>query len=281
VGASGGIVILWNSDVFSGAITQIKSYGIVINMTSLHNGESWTLVSVYGPCKGIQRDNFAHWLYNLHIPTHSNWLLIGDFNFIRSFDNRNKPGGDINDMLLFNEIIGHLGLLELPLKGRKYTWSNMQDQPLLEQLDWFFTSSNWIYVYPNSIVLPLAHTKSDHVPCVINIDTTIPKSNIFHFENYWVDQPGFTDCVKDSWNTPSHKLHLSAIITDKFKYLRQNLKNWQMTLSKLKLLIQKCNKVILIMDNLEEKRPLFLPEFNFRTIVKIHLEDLMLIECNY
>jgi hypothetical protein len=35
------------------------------------------------------------------------------------------------------------------------------------------------------------------------------------------------------------------------------------------------------MDNLEEKRPLFLPEFNFRTIVKIHLEDLMLIECNY
>jgi hypothetical protein len=77
-------------------------------------------------------------------------------------------------MLLFNEIIGHLGLLELPLKGRKYTWSNMQDNPLLEQLDWFFTSSNWISVYPNSIVLPLAHTKSDNVPCVVNIDTFNP-----------------------------------------------------------------------------------------------------------
>uniref|UniRef100_A0A453BG26 Uncharacterized protein n=2 Tax=Aegilops tauschii subsp. strangulata TaxID=200361 RepID=A0A453BG26_AEGTS len=41
---------------------------------------------------------------------------------------------------IFNEIIGHLGLLELPIKGRSYTWSNMQDTPLLEQLDWFFTS---------------------------------------------------------------------------------------------------------------------------------------------
>uniref|UniRef100_A0A453G251 Uncharacterized protein n=1 Tax=Aegilops tauschii subsp. strangulata TaxID=200361 RepID=A0A453G251_AEGTS len=41
---------------------------------------------------------------------------------------------------IFNEIIGHLGLLELPIKGRSYTWSNMQDDPLLEQLDWFFTS---------------------------------------------------------------------------------------------------------------------------------------------
>jgi hypothetical protein len=61
--------------------------------------------------------------------------LLGDFNFIRAADNRNKPGGDINDMFLFNEIIGHLGLLELPLKSRKYTWSNMQSNPLLEQLD--------------------------------------------------------------------------------------------------------------------------------------------------
>jgi hypothetical protein len=38
-------------------------------------------------------------------------------------------------MFLFNEIIGHLGLHELPLKGTRFTWSNMQAQPLLEQLD--------------------------------------------------------------------------------------------------------------------------------------------------
>ena len=98
-----------------------------------------------------------------------NWLLLGDFNFIRSLDNRNLPGGDINDIFLFNEIIGHLGLLELPLKGRRFTWSNMQDFPLLEQLDWFFTSASWIDQYPNTQVNPLAKTASDHVPCVVSI----------------------------------------------------------------------------------------------------------------
>jgi hypothetical protein len=66
-------------------------------------------------------------------------------------------------MFLFNDIIGHLGLLELPLKGRAYTWSNMQEQPLLEQLDWFFTSANWISVFPNTMVLPLAKSDSYHV----------------------------------------------------------------------------------------------------------------------
>jgi hypothetical protein len=63
--------------------------------------------------------------------------VLGDFNFIRKPPDRNKPGGDVNDMLLFNEAISNLGLVELSLKGRKFTWSNMQKEPLLERLDWF------------------------------------------------------------------------------------------------------------------------------------------------
>ena len=139
------------------------------------------------------------------------WLLLGDFNFIRSMDNRNLPGGDVNDIFIFNEIIGHLGLLELPLKGRRFTWSNMQDVPLLEQLDWFFTSASWINQYPMTQVAPLARTASDHVPCVISICTTIPKAHIFRFENYLVHQPGFMDCVREVWNKPSHKAHIRLI----------------------------------------------------------------------
>jgi hypothetical protein len=184
-------------------------------------------------------------------------------------------------MFLFNEIIGHLGLLELPLKGRRFTWSNMQAQPLLEQLDWFFTSAEWISSYPNTTVMPLANTASDHVPCVVNIDTVIPKASIFRFESFWVDQPGFMDCVKKPWDTNSTKKYTSAIIAGKFKALRYALKHWHMNLSQLKFYIQHCNKAILILDNLEDQRPLFVTQFNFRKIVKLHLEKLLQIECNY
>jgi hypothetical protein len=64
-----------------------------------------------------------------------NWLIMGDFNFIRKPSDRNKPGGYLNGMLLFNEAISNLCLVELPLKGRKFTWSNIQQAPLLERLD--------------------------------------------------------------------------------------------------------------------------------------------------
>src|ERR1041385_4555070 len=155
VGASGGILIVWCSSMFSGLLIETQRYGLTVKFTSVHNAEVWTMVAVYGPCQRPLRDEFVQWLYDLCIPDEDNWLLLGDFNFIRSLDNRNRPGGNINDIFLFNEIIGHLGILELPLKGKAYTWSNMQESPLLEQLDWFFTSSSWISLYPNIVVHPM------------------------------------------------------------------------------------------------------------------------------
>jgi endonuclease/exonuclease/phosphatase family metal-dependent hydrolase len=94
-----------------------------------------------------------------------NWMLLEDFNFYRSLQDRNREGGNMNDIMVFNEIISNLEIQEIFLKGRSYTWSNMQQEPLLEQLDWCFTSSNWISDYLNTLMLPLARTISDHTPC--------------------------------------------------------------------------------------------------------------------
>jgi hypothetical protein len=46
-------------------------------------------------------------------------------------------------MFTFNDIIRSQNLVDLHLHGATYTWSNMQMNPLLEQLDWFLTSNNW------------------------------------------------------------------------------------------------------------------------------------------
>jgi exonuclease III len=153
VGASGGLIIIWKSSVFSGIVMHCESFALSVYFTSKQSSKSWTLINIYGPCQGEQRDKFVQWLYALNIPADEDWLIVGDFNFIRSPSNRNKPGGNVNDMLTFNDIIRTQNLTELPIKGRKYTWSNMQDDPLLEQLDWFFTSPHWTSVYPVTTVI--------------------------------------------------------------------------------------------------------------------------------
>ena len=82
-------------------------------------------------------------------------IILGDSNFYRFTENRNREGGNYNAILVFNSIISHLGLIELPIKGCSFTWCNMQDAPLLEQIDWFFTSISWATKYPSMMVLPL------------------------------------------------------------------------------------------------------------------------------
>ena len=65
----------------------------------------------------------------------TNWIIAGDFNFIRYPSDRNDGAGDTNNMMQFNEAISSLALVEIPLKGRKFTWSNMQQAPLQEKID--------------------------------------------------------------------------------------------------------------------------------------------------
>ena len=69
------------------------------------------------------------------MPAEVDWLIVGDFNLIRKSENRNKPGGDLTNMFLFNEALSTLGVVELPLYGRLFTWTNKQQPPLLEILD--------------------------------------------------------------------------------------------------------------------------------------------------
>jgi hypothetical protein len=257
-----------------------ESFGIVISFTSVLSLDKFTLVNVYGPCEGFVRENFVAWLFHLDIADDANWILLGDFNFYRFVENRNQPGANLNDIKTFNEIISYLGLIELPIKGRSFTWSNMQRDPFLVQLDWFFTSFSWTIKYPNTLVHPLARPTSDHVPCVISIDSLIPKAKVFCFENHWIRLPGFLDKVKSIWEVycPGDA---AKCLSAKFKRLRKGLKQWSSSLSVLQVLINNCNEVMLMLDNIEEQRNLLITEWNFQNIVKSKLQNLHLCKQDY
>jgi hypothetical protein len=132
-----------------------------VELVSTKSDYAWTLTNMYAPCQDAQQMKFLSWFHNIQTDDDVNWLIVGDFNLIRSPEDRNKPGGNLNEMLLFNEAVSNLGLIDIPLKGRKFTWSNMQDAPLLQRLDWFFTSLSWTSTFPNSIAKPLALTTDD------------------------------------------------------------------------------------------------------------------------
>ena len=86
IGSSGGMLILWNSSIFTGVVLEKKQFALTISFTSVQNQEVWKLSSVYGPCSEPDRSLFIEWLKNLQIQDADNWLVVGDFNFYRSLE---------------------------------------------------------------------------------------------------------------------------------------------------------------------------------------------------
>ena len=275
VGASGGLLIVWNDSLLEGEVVFQNDFALSVQFTCRLSSEVWYLTNVYGPCQPEKRGDFINWFAEIDIPLDTNWLVLGDFNFIRGPADRNKPGGDINDMLLFNEAISRVGLIELPLKGRQYTWSNMQQCPLLEKLDWFFTSESWTISYPATMATALSKPISDHVPCVIDIDTKLPTSNVFRFENYWLQFESFKQIVQNAWNIPVGHMDKAKLVNAKLKNTRRALKLWASKLSPLKELVSMVNEVILLLDCCEEWRPLEQQEWNLRDLLRKHYLDLL------
>jgi hypothetical protein len=256
-------------------MVQINSYAVTIKFTCKLDNKSFHVTNIYGPSSSPQKMGFVIWLMNLDTSDFDDWVLGGDFNLIRHPDNRNKPGGDIAEMNMFNELISNLNLVDIPFSGRNYSWSNMQTDPLLVKLDWVFTSSSWTLTFPATFVQTLSRPISDHTPYVLHIGSSIPKSKLFRFENFWVDHPSFLDTVDLHWNSSPYHANAARTLSEKYKQVRAGLKSWSKKLSNLTKLIYNSNWVLLLFDGLEDQRALSRLERAFRTLVKSHLASLL------
>lgn len=275
IGNSGGIITIWNGNAFDGRVICQSRFQVTVELKCNFSAQIIVVTNIYAPCDNDGRQEFVNWFLQLDTSNFQHWIIMGDFNMIRSTEDRNRPGGNINTMLMFNNIIQTHDLEEIPLKGRAYTWSNMQSQPLLEKLDWIFTSHAWTAAFPNTMAIPLSRLGSDHIPIHIQIETTVPKAQIFRFEDFWIDFDEFRDVVQKFWQHTGVYKNAAQDVTARFKSLRHGIKIWSKSLSNLSALIDKCSYVLAMFDGIEEQRVLSVPERNFRTALKQHTAKLL------
>lgn len=141
-------------------------------------------MNVYGPCNTEGKREFVNWLTNVDFQHDEEWIILGDFNLYRFPENINRDGADLSDMQLFNNVISHLGLINIPLQGKKFTWSNMQNPPLLEKLDWVFTNPAWTLAFSVTTCKALVMEVSDHCPLLITISTDVPRAHVFQLKTF-------------------------------------------------------------------------------------------------
>jgi hypothetical protein len=72
-------------------------------------------------------------------------------------------------MTRFRRTLSSLELKELYLNGRRFTWSNERELPMLEKLDRVFLTMDWETLYPDAFLSAMSMGPSDHCPLVLNL----------------------------------------------------------------------------------------------------------------
>ncbi|CAL5430761.1 unnamed protein product [Camellia sinensis] len=98
----------------------------------------------------------------------------------------------------FNEFIDNLEGVELPMLGRKFTWSNSRDNGNWSRIDRFILESEWLVVF-NFKCWGLPRTVSDHCPIVLKEDNRDWGPKPFQFMNCWVLHSDFLPMAEKVW----------------------------------------------------------------------------------
>jgi hypothetical protein len=109
------------------------------------NCSPWWLTCVYGPQDNQEKIQFLQELRDIQGQCTGAWLVAGDFNLI--YKDEDKNNGNLNRAMMgrFRRWINDMAITELPLHGRKFTWSSSSSSasPMLVNLDRVFCSTDW------------------------------------------------------------------------------------------------------------------------------------------
>ncbi|KAK2665490.1 hypothetical protein Ddye_004064 [Dipteronia dyeriana] len=158
VGASGDLITLWNEDFF-------KAEACILNQNCI-------ILSFVAP-----------------------WCVAVDFHTVLDPSERVGRGVNLRSIRSFNRFLHKAGIVDIPLTGSKFTWSNNRSSEAWSRLDHFLLSPIIQTWFPNLIQRGLPRCLSDYNPVMIGDSKMKWGPYPFHFFNSWLEEK---EMMKDS-----------------------------------------------------------------------------------
>ncbi len=126
----------------------------------------------------------------------------------------------------FSDFITEFGLLDNPLEGGRFTWSNNRETMSMSRIDRFLFSPDWADHFGLVTQRRLPQVLSDHFPILLDCGRILGGKRPFHFENVWLKTEGFVDRVRGWWDSYIFSGSASFVMASKLKALNADLKLW-------------------------------------------------------
>ncbi|GKE05811.1 RNA-directed DNA polymerase, eukaryota [Tanacetum coccineum] len=199
VGFSGGILCVWDPNMFSKDNVTISDSFVAVRGTWISSSTRIMFVSVYAPQDVSERKSLWEYITHMINSWDGECVILGDFNEVRSESERFGTIFNDTSAKAFNHFISSASLIDLPLEGYYYTWA-LKSASKMSKLDRFLISEGLLLIYPSLSALCLDRRFSDHRPIIIRksiVDYGPMPFRVFHS---WFSKDGFDKLIEDTWN---------------------------------------------------------------------------------
>uniref|UniRef100_A0A2N9EFL4 Reverse transcriptase domain-containing protein n=1 Tax=Fagus sylvatica TaxID=28930 RepID=A0A2N9EFL4_FAGSY len=208
-----GILLMWDSRIVEKLEGAVGYFSVSCKFKNVEDHQVWMFTGVYGP--NINSDRRLMWdeLAGIRSWWDVPWCLGGDFNVVRFPAERVGSTNFSTSMHEFSDFISSHGLIDIPLTGGNFTWSNNREISSMSRIDRFLYSADWAEGFIRIIQKRLDRLNSNHFPVALECGTIQRSRCPFRFENMWLMAEGFVDRVR-AWNINVQKKTLLAGLRD-------------------------------------------------------------------
>ncbi|GKD73446.1 RNA-directed DNA polymerase, eukaryota, partial [Tanacetum coccineum] len=226
VGNSGGVLCVWDSNMFRKGHATVSDYFIAIMGKWVPNDKNLLIISVYAPQELSEKKMLWQYLNHMIDRWKGEVIVMGDFNEVRSPDERFGSIFNSHGAAAFNNFISLGGLMEVPTGGYSYTWSH-KSASKMSKLDGFLISEDFFNSCPKISAIILDRYLSDHRPILLREANFDYGPTPFRFYHHWFEIDGFDSFVADTWRVPLFSnLNPMLRLVTKLKHLKVGIRKW-------------------------------------------------------
>ncbi|XP_071740624.1 uncharacterized protein [Rutidosis leptorrhynchoides] len=243
-GNSSGILTVWDPKLFIANCVVERDSFIVIKGKWKDAGTELIIVNVYGPHTDVAKKKMWEDLSDVMNYDKAMWVLLGNFNEVRSELERRNTKFLEHRAKRFNSFIKDNNLTDIPLGGRIYTRISTNGVEF-SKLDRFLVSENFLQQWPNTHAFVLNKKHTDHCPIMLkegNVDFGPKPTKVF---DEWLHHKEAPDVIKAAWLMEVKSSYPDCIFRDKLKNVKTELRKWYSTApGKLKAEIDELTKLV-------------------------------------
>ncbi|KAL4555547.1 hypothetical protein LXL04_038169 [Taraxacum kok-saghyz] len=210
LGNSGGLISIWDPSFIE--IDKIETNRRTVTILSKWKdlNQDMGVINVYAPQDEEGKQDLWNWISNaINNDCDRMWIICGDFNEVRCTEERRGSTFYPRGAQIFNSFIENLGLIDLNLGGRSFTYVSPNGANS-SRLDRFLVTPNCITKWPNVSNIALLRLFSDHCPIMLESNGPDFGAAPFKFFSSWLKDPDCEQVFQESWSKDGPNLCLHS-----------------------------------------------------------------------